>query len=240
MKMHTSSAFHITPATELSEIVVNHPEAMLFLEHFDIKMPLQSFTVGKICEEYDYNADLFIALADLYTGQSYSDRFKLQTSDIPAIIRYLKNNHRYYLNEIYPNIQQCIRIISDRNDFNGINLVDKFFGDYFHEVREHLDYENEVAFPYIMELYDELNVKKGEYSVTEYKEHHNDIEIKLDDMMNLLIRYLPHKNDQQVRRKLFLHLVELDYDLKIHTLIEDLILIPLVGKLERKRNDHND
>jgi regulator of cell morphogenesis and NO signaling len=70
------------------------------------------------------------------------------------------------------------------------------------------------------------------YSVSEYKDHHNDIEEKLNDLKSLLIKYLPLKNDQPIRRKLLFSLFELEYDLNIHSQIEELILIPLVSKME--------
>ena len=77
-------------------------------------------------------------------------------------------------------------------------------------------------------LYTEIN-----YSVTEYREHHNDIEEKLTDLNNLLIKYIPQQNDQQIRRQLLLSLFELEYDLNIHSRIEETILIPMVEKMEQ-------
>ena len=75
--------------------------------------------------------------------------------------------------------------------------------------------------------------KVEEYSVKEYRLHHDDIEEKLNDLKNLLIKYLPQKNDQQIRRKLLFSLFEVEYDLNIHSQIEDTILIPLVEKMEK-------
>jgi regulator of cell morphogenesis and NO signaling len=127
--------------------------------------------------------------------------------------------------------------MNSANDHKEMALVEKFFNEYFSEVREHLNYENTVVFPYVIRLYDQFvdsnhpgHQKK--YSVAEYKEHHNDIEEKLDDLKNLLIKYLPLKNDQQIRRELMFSLLELEYDLNIHSQIEDFILIPLVAKME--------
>jgi len=68
--------------------------------------------------------------------------------------------------------------------------------------------------------------------VSEYKEHHNEIEDKLHDLKNVLIKYLPADNDRLARRKLIEGLFELSYDLNVHSLIEDTILIPLVEKAE--------
>jgi len=106
------------------------------------------------------------------------------------------------------------------------------------EVIEHLDYENEVVFPYVLNLDKLLNSKDPgsytpAYSVTEYREHHDDIEEKLNDLKNLLIKYMPQKDDRQIRRKLLLCLFELEFDLNIHSRIEESILIPLVEKMEQ-------
>ncbi|MFN8256020.1 MAG: hypothetical protein U0W24_10055 [Bacteroidales bacterium] len=237
--MNQFSNLLITPETEISEIVFKYPKAILFLEHFDVKLPLQALTVKKTCEVYGISSDLFIAFANLYIDKGNAQNPNLKISDLPLIINYLKNSHKYYLNEIYPNIQQCIQNIQSLNDFSEIKMVDKFFKDYFKEVVEHLDYENNVAFPYFTDLYNRFTKSGADelaksYSVTDYKEHHSDIEEKLDDLMSLLIKYLPVKNDRQERRKLFLYLVQLDFDLKVHANIEDLILVPLVEKLEHQ------
>ena len=74
----------------------------------------------------------------------------------------------------------------------------------------------------------------NDYSVIQYKDHHDDIEEKLNDLKNLLIKYLPINQDQIVRRKLLFLLSELEFDLKIHSDIEELILIPLTMRLEKK------
>jgi regulator of cell morphogenesis and NO signaling len=120
-------------------------------------------------------------------------------------------------------------------------LVEKFYNEYFIEVKEHLLYENEIVHPYINELYNKIqdtayNIKITKYSVTEYKTHHNDIEEKLNDLKSLLIKYLPLKNDINLRRKLLFSLYELEYDLHIHSQIEELILVPLVAEMEKYLN----
>jgi regulator of cell morphogenesis and NO signaling len=123
------------------------------------------------------------------------------------------------------------------NDLEEMKWVEKFFKEYFDEVTEHLDYENQIVFPYVIALNDKIiNSKEPfnpvKYSVEQYKEHHNDIEEKLSDLKKLLIKYLPQKKDHVLRRKLLQSLFELEYDLNIHSQIEDFILIPLVAQME--------
>lgn len=234
-----SSNLIITVDTPLAELILTYPQLILFLEYFDIHPPLQLKTVGQICTERNVSTVLFIAFASVFAGKTPLNTAGFTDDDVKVIINFLKNTHNYYLNEIYPDVEQCMENIKNINDYDEIKIADKFFRDYFSEVREHLDYENNIVFPYILHLFEsvdspESGIQKSEYSVNEYKEHHTNIEEKLDDLMNLLIRYLPYKNDHRERRRLFRLLTDLNNDLIVHAEIEDLILVPLVEKLERQ------
>lgn len=233
------SKIKINTATELADIVFAYPKVVLFFQHLNICVPLLEKTVADICVEKNIRSELFVVLLNLYLGKEFATPNGLIIADLPVIINYLGNSHRYYQEDIYPNIQKTIRELYTLNNTTEIKMVDRFFQDYFNEVNVHLKYENEVTFPYIDRLYTSLTegqryVAIENYSVEEYQEHHNDIEEKLDDLMHLLIKYLPLQKDNHVRRELFMHLTELNYDLHIHSQIEDLIVIPLVKKMEKQ------
>lgn len=236
--MYHKNKMFVISEMKTSDIIIGNPYLMLMLEHLEIKIEVHEKTVEQICNEYNINIDLFLTIANLFNGINSSPSTVYSFNDIQIIIRYLKNSHQYYLKEKYPQIQNYIKVINKINDHSEILMIEKFFNKYFREVTEHLDYENEVVFPYVINLdnkrvnnnHDNIDIN---YSVTEYREHHNDIEEKLTDLKNLLIKYLPQKNDQQIRRQLLFCLFELEFDLKIHSQIEESILIPLVEKLEQ-------
>lgn len=222
---------------KISDIILDNPYLMLVLEHFSVDVPLLEKSVLDVCTENDINVELFLIFANLYNGVKYDSTAIYDIAGIPTIINYLKSSHRYYLEDIYPNIKEIIRQMNAVNDLKEMALVGKFFEEYFNEVSEHLSYENDIVFPYIIALNDRiLNSSPAfnpqNYSVSSYQAHHNDIEEKLNDLKNLLIKYLPLKNDRAIRRKLLFSLSELEYDLNIHSQIEDMILIPLVSKME--------
>ncbi|PKP19446.1 MAG: hypothetical protein CVU05_11315 [Bacteroidetes bacterium HGW-Bacteroidetes-21] len=237
--MLPESVHYINKDSELSSVLMKYPVSVLFIEHFGIHLPLSTKTIKEICEEYKINPELFLTLLYIYIDDSRSSIPVLGTSDVPQIIFYLKNCHNYYLQEIYPEILDLIKTIHSNKNTPEISLIKKFFEDYFNEVKEHLDYENDVVFPYMTLLYDcilknkKCNPASG-FSVTEYKTHHDDIEEKITDLLNLLIKYLPADADQKARRKLFSSLTNLDHDLKIHTKIENLVLIPMVEEMEKQ------
>ncbi len=235
--MYQTENLHLSADMKISAVIINNPYLMLLLEHFGIALPLQEKTVHDVCVENHIQTELFLTFANLYNGMQHNFKNTFSHNEVLSIVEYLKNSHRYYAEEIYPSILSLIKQMNSANDHKEMALVEKFFNEYFSEVREHLNYENTVVFPYVIRLYDQFvdSKKPGDhkkYSVAEYKEHHNDIEEKLDDLKNLLIKYLPLKNDQQIRRELMFSLLELEYDLNIHSQIEDFILIPLVAKME--------
>lgn len=231
--MFSTDNLFITTGLKLSDVILSNPYIILMLEHFGIELPVQEKTISEICNEKLLNTELFLTFANLYNGNSYSPAIPFSVRDISTIINYLKHSHKYYLEEIYPAILENIRQMGNSNNFKEMTLVREFFDTYFNEVKEHLEYENTIVFPYMMDLYIEieshdLTSKHYKYSVKDYKEQHNDIEEKLDDLKSLIIKYLTNQHDQTQRRKLLLNLYELEFDLNIHSQIEDLILIPLV------------
>lgn len=221
-----------------ADIIAGNPYLLLMLEHLGINMEVREKTVTQICDENSVGTELFLTIANLFNGFRPAHTPEYNYDDIQAIVRYLDNSHKYYLEEKYPQLRQYIEEFNKINSQAEILMISKFFDEYIKEVREHLNYEDDVVFPYVLNLNNRLKKNDSSdeptvYSVTEYREHHDDIEEKLTDLKTLLIKYMPQKNDQQIRRKLLLCLSELEYDLNIHSQIEETLLIPMVEKMER-------
>lgn len=236
--MHNNTGIFIISEMKIADIIIDNPYLLLMLEHLEINLEVREKTIEQTCVESNINPDLFLTIANLFNGFKPSPMSEYSPHNIQTIIRYLENSHQYYLQEKYPQIRQFIEEINKINNHAEILMLGKFFDKYFLEVSEHLDYEDDVVFPYVLNLNSLLTQKNSgnslsSYSVTEYREHHDDIEEKLTDLKNLLIKYMPQKNDRQIRRKLLLCLFELEYDLNIHSQIEESILIPLVEKMEK-------
>ncbi len=228
----------IVSEMKIADIIIGNPYLLLMIEHFGINFEVREKTIDQICSEINISTELFLTVANLFNGFKPSQASDYSSGSIRTIIKYLENSHKYYLNEKYPQIRQYIDDINQINNHAEILMLGKFFDKYFIEVSEHLDYENDVVFPYVLDLDSKLTSNKqisnvANYSVTEYRIHHDDIEEKLTDLKNLLIKYMPQKDDQQIRRKLLLCLFELEYDLNIHSQIEESILIPMVEKMEQ-------
>lgn len=73
------------------------------------------------------------------------------------------------------------------------------------------------------------------YSISQFEKNHSNIEEKLNDLKNIIIKYLPDTGSPELLNTLLFDLFELEDDFRKHTLIEDKILVPLVEQFEQKR-----
>jgi len=242
--MRMAGSSNLSASTRMSEAVSENPFLLLLLEHLNIDLPLQEKSIGDVASDNGIDRDLFLTFVNLYGNMNHADGMPFTGREVPSIIRYLKNSHRYYSEEVYPGIMETISGISMSGNSEETRMIEKFFTEYLAEVKNHFDYEEQTVFPYIVQLNEKLTGKNTEtettgYSVSQYREHHDDIEEKLDDLKSLLIEYLPLKEGRQVRRRLLFRLYELEHDLRIHSGIEDHLLIPLVASMEARINNRN-
>ncbi len=222
--------------SKVSDVIEHNPLLLLMLEHFKIPLGLHDKSVEQICSEFNIEVSLFLVIANLY-HDIIPDSSQIDSiSDVKHIISYLENSHNHYISEKFPLLTSYITEISEINTHPETELLIRFYNDYLEEVTEHLKYENHIVFPYVMSLAHDSRQSglstDHPYSMAEYRGHHDDIEEKLADLKNLLIRYLPPYQDMSTRRRLLLTLNELEFDLHIHSLIEEIILIPIVERLE--------
>lgn len=236
--MYQTTKTYIKPDIKMADLIFENPYLLLLLEHFGLDLVVHDKTVAQLCTDNKINVKVFITFANMYNGFTPSINETFDFEDIETIIGFLRNSHHYFKYDKYPEIQLYIKTLFANNPTAEIRLIEKFFDDYFMEVSDHLDYEEGIAFPYFRSLLGSREPGSGNpetvFSGTEYLEHHTDIELKLTDLKNLLFRHVSLKNDPVNRRKLLFSLIELEYVLNIHSLIEETILIPLVIKLENK------
>jgi len=228
-----------TPKTEvksymkMTDLIEENPALLLMMQHFNMDFMVDDYTVDILCQQYDVNPALFISVANLYNGLRPKKELVLTESDFLQIIQFLRNSHVYYRKYKYPEISAYITNLQKDSSTKELKLLEQFFNNYFEEVIEHLDYEDNVAFPYFTELINNRAMPcSKEYSAKEYYEHHSDIELKLTDLKNLLLKHIKISNSLNLRRKLLLSLFELEFDLYIHSLIEESILIPAGCRIE--------
>lgn len=230
--MYLHSKIFITPETIVATIIKENPLIMLVVENFGIWDFPKGITVSKLCAQNGINESLFIQICNLHNGYFLDYSIEYSKEDLPQIIKYLQKSHQYYTGEKYPIILTEIKKLYKETRLDILKIIEKYFEEYFKEVHDHMDYEDKIAFPYFNTL---INAQQtaSTYSSETYREHHSDIESKLDALKELFIEHIHFQQPNPIRRKILNDLNELEFELNIHSHIEDMVLIPLVNKIEK-------
>jgi regulator of cell morphogenesis and NO signaling len=234
--MYQTRKTFVKPDMKMSDLIFENPSLLMLMEHFQFDLVVHDYTVEQLSNKHSINPELFISFCNLYNGFSISGIDHFSKGDILSIIFFLRNSHQYYKYDKYPEIREYINQLYLKNNVAEIKMVEQFFDVYFSEVTQHLDYEEQVAFPSICFQLGFENaiqtIENDDYNISVYRDHHTDIESELSELKNLLLKHIPVKDDRVLRRKLLISLFDLEFDLSIHSLIEESILIPLVKKFE--------
>ena len=198
-----------------------------------IKLGFGEKTVEETCRESGVNCDTFLLIANVYATEGYVPTTEMMTAASAIdLVRYLHASHSYYLDH---EIQDLSRIFEDllrpcapmQRD-----VIMRFFAGYRKEVENHFAYEEDIVFPYVRSVAGGQRVEG--YSMETFEENHNNIDEKLNDLRNIVMKYLPPVCDTVTAIKALSRLCTLEADLEKHTLIENSILIPMVNRLEGK------
>lgn len=206
---------------------------LLVFDRFGIRLGFGDKSVKDVCTRYEVPMSLFLTVCNVYTFEDYlPETDELQSFKVDSLIDYLKNSHRYYMEECLPAISQKLDSVSDSLDLKYGAALKQFYQVYQNEVLNHFKYEEEVAFPYIKQLSE--GIKNDRYNIGQFEKNHSDIDEKLNDLKNIMIKYLPGNSPSGQLNALLIELFELEDDFLKHTLIENKILVPLVAQLEQQ------
>ena len=218
--------------TKLAELLAEDRRLLQLLPRFGIGLGFGDRSVEHVCQMNHVSTDLFLMICEIYSDSNFKPgQRELQRIDMSALLSYLKASHQYYLDERFPHIEEHLQHIIEACGQKFGPMLSHFYDEYKQEVMRHIQYyEEEVVFPYIEAL---LNGQRTDsYEINEFEHNHTNIQDTLDDMMNILLKYLPGDILPKERIEISLDIMELSDDLNRHSLIEERILIPYVELLE--------
>lgn len=240
----------ITKDQELANLIHTDIELLSLLRRFNIKLGVGNQSIEEVCKSKGINVDFFLEIVNIFYSKNYFPTAKLQSFSISLIVNFLKESHIYYNEEMIPAIEELIHQLVWTGDEHERNhkILKKFFNEYLKEVKTHTEQEEETVYPYTVFIeescmenknIDECYKKMQEYSITNYAEEHNNIEEKLTDLKNIIIKYLPPSENQDVAYRILHKLYKLEKDLNHHASIEEKILVPKILEMEKKLKEIN-
>ena len=222
-----------TTGMKLSDLLISNPQLILMLPRFGLGLGFGDKKVSDICNAHDVSASLFTLICNIYTFDNYiPSPEQIEQIDGDSLLKYLSASHKYFLEKRLNHIGKHIERIAAQCDNYGKMLMD-FFTGYKNEVASHFQKEEINTFPYISALL--RNEQPKDYSIDDYVKEHDNIEDKLNDLINIIVKYLPEDILPEERISVWFDLVQVSTDLNKHAKIEDTILVTFVRHIERSK-----
>ena len=221
-----------TKNMKLAEIIHADCRLLYVLPRFGIKLGFGDATITDICKKHGVDDNLFTLVSNIYAFDDYIPKIcDIYNISLEGIMAYLKKSHSDYLNKRIPHIIKHIECLADESHTREQNILEQFCESYKKEVIAHFNYEEEVVFPYI----DSLISKKADqkFRIDDFLHNHSNIEDKLNDLKNIIMKYIKPYYDDEANSDLLIDLFQLEEDLKRHTIIEEKILVSLVEIMEQ-------
>lgn len=236
----------VQESTRLADVIHHNYLVLPILNRFNIHLGFGNKTVSEICKEREVHVQFFLEIVNSFLDKDYFPQSELQSFPLKYIIEYIKRSHIFYVDFKVPQIEQLIaRLIENASAENkkSYELIQNFFLDYKTELITHIEKEEKHVHPYVLkidEVYQSGHITEDikqlvhREPISNYADDHDNVEDKLFDLKNLVIKYLPPAQDYSLSNTILIELFRLERDLSDHSRIEDKVLVPKVAGIEKK------
>lgn len=230
--------------TRMSDVIHANYLLLPVLNRFDIQLGFGDKTIAEVCADHKVDAGFFLEIINSFHDHDYFPQVNLQSFSLQMILTYIRKSHIFYLEKKVPDIERLINQLvqaSKESDKKSFQLIEKFFQVYKTELTEHIQNEENHVYPYVLAIdqaYTSGEINEAhfqmitDHSINKFAEEHSNIEDKLFDLKNLIIKYLPPTTDYTLSNSLLTELFRLERDLNDHSRIEDKVLVPKVRHIE--------
>ena len=236
--------------SNLASVILKDHSLLPVINRLGIKLGFGDETIKNICVEKGIDLNFFVETINVFHYEAYFPEKRLLDFPISMVIDYLIKTHQYYKNYLIPENDRLMELFlsASPGESTDNELVRKFYTKFKEEFVIHINFEEREMFPYILELNaviedfslrNQFIRKYPSFSITSFEKEHSNMDDKMDDLKNIIIKYLPPNYDQNRGNAFLYNLFMFEKDLKNHSRIEDHIMIPKVKQLEKLLVNHD-
>jgi regulator of cell morphogenesis and NO signaling len=230
---------------KMAEVIHLNYQLLPILSRFGLHLGFGEKTIEQLCLEHGIDVNFFLIILNAYHDKNFFPHRHLKGFPLNLLISYLRKSHEYFLTVKIPLIEQLLDKLSPEGDVattGSLQLINRFFGEYCTELTEHIQREEDKVYPYAFMVEEAFlsgipgpGVLEGirEYSIDDYESEHDNVEDKLNDLQNIILKYLPSTLDLNLCHTLLTEIFRLESDLNDHARIEDKVLVPKVKLMEK-------
>ena len=206
-----------TSRMKMADMIAANYDLILMLPRFGIPLGFGEKSVKEVCRDNNVDDHFFLMVCNIYTFDDFRpDDEDLSRIDRRLVAEHLRASHRYYLEERLPHLQHHLDHITECAGYSG-EILRKYYADYCREVREHVRREERNLA--------EVGGQRSEVS-EHYLKSHDNIKDKLNDLTQIIYKYLPGERLNEEMMELVFDILQLSRDLEKHAMIEELLLQP--------------
>ena len=177
-----------TASDRMSDLVCGNYHILLIMSRFGIALGFGDRTVDEVCCQSGVDTATFLAVVNLLYDEG-TTTVDCRNVSLEAFLRYLHNSHDYFLQYRLPDIRRKLSEAVACGCDGIAEAIIRFFDDYAAEVHKHMMYEEETVFPYVRQLL--TGECPAGYDIETFHRQHDQIEAKLTELKNILIKYYP-------------------------------------------------
>lgn len=235
----------ITKDIKMADVILQNHHLLSVISRFGIQLGFGDKSVKEVCEIYEVNLDFFLEIINSFNDPDFYPQHNLEKFSLKLIIDFLYQAHAFYMEQKIPEIAKMINQLvkdSPKDQQKTMYLIERFFNEYQQQLKEHIEREEKTVYPYIIKLEDYILQKDQSeetrstlnlYQIEDYAEEHDNIEDKLSELKNILIKYLPPQRDYVLCYKILGQLAHLEEDMNNHSEMENKVLVPRVKMMEQ-------
>lgn len=222
---------------KMSDLICDNYSLLMVMSRFGLSLGFGDKNVKDVCEAQGVDYRTFLAVANFISEEQYSYNEDESAFSILSLMEYLKSAHTYFLDFNLPGMRRkLIEALDCSGSDNVAFLILKFFDEYAKEVRRHMEYENIAVFTYVEQLMQ--GKLSDEYDIATFASKHNQIDTKLKELKNIIIKYYPEKENNNLLNAVLFDIFNCEDDLASHCQVEDYMFVPAVAQIERRlRNE---
>ena len=217
----------------MCDVICDEPSLLQMLSRFGVPLGVGDQTVRQVCEAHGVDTATFLSVANFIKRGARGAADSIDKVSVTCLTEYLKQAHTYFLDFQLPAIRRKLLEALDCSQPGEVSyLILKFYDDYMGEVRKHMQHENRKVFGYVEQLLQ--GRRTGEYTISQFARGHNSIDVKLQELKNIIIKYYAPTEQAELLNNVLYDIFTCEKDLRIHCQVEDDIFVPAVEILEEK------
>jgi regulator of cell morphogenesis and NO signaling len=214
----------------MSDLICENYAMLLVMSRFGIALGFGERTIGEVCRQNGVDEKTFLTVVNMLLCDGYREEIDPSLS-VTSLVAYLRNSHLYFLEFRLPAIRVKLKEAVDCEHNAAGQAIIRYYDEYVAEVRKHMQYEEEKVFPYVDML---LGGKKQHYRIDIFSRQHNQVEARLTELRDIIIKYLPARSSNELNSVLF-DIFTCAKDLALHNRVEDDLFVPVIRALEQQR-----